>query len=44
MLPPVPKSNLNIVGTEAKKKPTHIYMTTHTLLAWMKGGGVNTSS
>ena len=37
----VQKSNLKVVGTEAKPIPlTHIYITTQTLLSWMKGGRV----
>ena len=38
----VPKSNMKVVGTEAKPIPlTHIYKPVHTLLSWMKGGRVN---
>ena len=38
----VPKSNMKVVGTEAKPIPlTHIYKPAHTLLSWMKGGRVN---
>ena len=38
----VPKSNMKVVGTEAKPiHLTHIYITTQTLLPWMKGGRVS---
>ena len=38
----VPKSNMKVVGTEAKPIPlTHIYKPAHTLLSWMEGGRAN---
>jgi hypothetical protein len=38
----IPKSNMKVVGTEAKPIPlAHIYITTQILLAWMNGGRVN---
>jgi hypothetical protein len=41
----IPKYNLKVVRTEAKPIPlTHLYITTQTLLAWIKGGRVQVCS